>query len=200
MIGAKMMGFFGFCFVLCTLLCGFVEGTSGVSATSLSADINNAVVVIPVNSTEGFPTAAYPVSQRHIVIGEETIQYTALTAVPAASFTGCTRGDVHPRTLELSDANAHLSGDRVMNASASAINNLMAAMEASSTSVIGTITTLVSSGAFWSAMWQALMWDYSFFTGQLVILRILLLVSLSGGFLFGIVMYGMQLAQGLFGR
>lgn len=195
MLGMKAFAFFAFVFAVGTILCGIMEGTGGISVTGLSADVNDAAVIIDVNDTAGFPTAAYPESQRHIVIGKEVIGYTATTAT---SFTGCTRGDTHPRTLESTDAAAHEEDVRVMNASASAINNLMGELEASSTSVFGTLTTLVFSTAFWGALWQALMWDYSFFTGQLAIVRIVLVVTLSGGFLFGLVMAAVSLAQGLF--
>ena len=173
------------------MLCGFMEGTSGIASTVLTADINETVLTIPVESTEGFAASDY------ITIEGECISYTALTDV---SFTGCARGLENPRTGEQRDAAEHSEGALVMNTSTTALNSLLAIFQAKSSATFGTFIALVFSSAFWSSLWQMLMWDYSFFTGQLVILRIVLLVTLSGGFLFSIVMMMMSLAQGLFRR
>jgi len=195
MPGMKIFAFFAFMFVIGSIISGVSEGTAGVSATKLSADINDAVLIVPVDSTIGFPGATHPVSQRHIVVGREVIQYTDKTD---NSFTGCTRGDVHPRTLGTSSATSHSDDTMVFNASASAINNLLGVLQAGSSSIVGTITTLIFSSTFWKALWQMLMWDYAFLGGQLTLIRVLLIAVFSGGFLFGLVMAAIGLAQGLF--
>jgi len=201
MPGMKIFAFFALVFVLGSIIGGVSEGTAGISVTALSADVDAAVttVIIPVDSTEGFPNATHPVSQRHIVIGREVIQYTALS-LDGLTFTGCTRGDEHPRTGEPSNAAAHSEDDMVMVTTASAINNLMGVFQASSSSLVGTITNLVFSSTFWNALWQMLMWDYAYLGGMLTPLRILLMVVFSGGFLFGIVMGAISVVQGLFVR
>ncbi len=199
MPGMKVFAFFAFIFFIGTIIGGVSEGTSGLSITVLSGDVNAVVDIIPVDSTEGFPGATHPESQRHIVIGKEVIQYTAITEDPD-SFTGATRGVEHPRNSRDSDAAAHSKDDSVMNASASAINNVMGVLRAGSSSIIGTIWSLIWSDTFWLALWQMLMWDYAFLGGQLSILRILLIVVFTGGFLFGLVMASLGLARGLFVR
>jgi len=202
MPGMKIFSFFAFVFILGGgILGGISEDTAGISVTALSADVDAAIttVIIPVDSTEGFPDATHPVSQRHIVIGKEVIQYTALS-LDGLTFTGCVRGSVHPRTGEPSDAAAHSENDIVMDTSASAMNNLMGVFRASSSSLVGTITNLIFSSAFWNALWQMLMWDYAYLGGMLTPLRILLMVVFSGGFLFGIVMATVSTIQSLFVR
>ncbi len=197
MPGMKIFAFFAFVFVLGGgILGGISEDTAGINITELSADINDVAVIIPVNSTVGFPGATHPASQRRIIIGKEVIQYTATTEGPD-TFTGSTRGVIHPRTLEPSNAAAHSEGDSVMVPSSSAINNLMGVFRASSSSLIGTITSLVFSSTFWDALWQMLMWDYAYLGGMLTPLRILLMVVFSGGFLFGLVMAAIGLAQSI---
>jgi len=88
----------------------------------------------------------------------------------------------------------------VTNVATGAMNNFLAIFQAESEATFGTFVALVFSGAFWGAFWQMLMWDYSFFSGRLVILRIILMVTLSGGFLFAITMAFIGVAQGLFRR
>jgi len=193
----KAFSFFSFLFVCCTMLCGFMEGTSGISATVLSGSIDEVVTTIPVESTEGFAGSTYPVSQRYIVINGEAISYNSTNTT---AFLVCVRGLENPRTGKQRDAVAHGEGALVMNTSTSALNSLLAISQAKSSATFGTFIALVFSSAFWSSLWQMLMWDYSFFTGQLVILRIILLVTLSGGFIFSMVMATMSLAQGLFNR
>jgi len=193
----KAFAFFAFCFVCCTMLCGFMEGTAGINATTLSEDITADAITIPVESTEGFATASYPASQRYIVINSEAISYTATTD---DSFTGCVRGLENPRTEKQLDAAVHSANALVMNTSTTAMNSLLAIFTASSSATFGTFIALVFSSAFWTSLWQMLLWDYSFFTGQLIILRVVLMVVLSGGFLFSIVMAMLSLAQGLFRR
>jgi len=200
MPGMKIFSFFAFVFILGGgILGGISEDTAGISITALSADVNAVVDIIPIDSTEGFPDATHPVSQRHFIVGKEVIRYTTTTEGPD-TFTGCTRGVVHPRTLEPSDAAIHSENDMVMGTSASAINSLMGVFKTSSSSLVGTIINLVFSSTFWNALWQMLMWDYAYLGGMLTPLRILLMVVFSGGFLFGIVMATVSTIQSLFVR
>lgn len=195
MPGLKMFSFFATIFVLGSIIGGISEGVAGIGVTKLSANINDAVTTIQVDSTVGFPGATHPASQRHIVIGREVIHYTDKTDT---SFTGVTRGAIHPRDLTGSRATSHSSGDMVMNATASAINNLMGILQAGAASPIGTVWALATSDVFWRAFWQMLMWDYAFFEGQLAIVRILFMTVFSGGLLFGIAMLMVGLARGIF--
>jgi len=193
----KTFAFFAFIFVCATILCGFMEGTSGINATELSANIDEIVTTILVDSTEGFAGSTHPASQRYIIIGGEAISYTGLTET---SFTGCVRGLTNPQTGDQRDASTHGDGALVTNTSTSAMNSLIAIFQAKSSASFGTFIALIFSSAFWTALWQMMVWDYSFFTGQLSILRIVLVVTLSGGFLFSIVMSMIGLAQGMFRR
>ena len=179
------------------MLSGFMEGTQGIGATVLSSSISANVTTIPVESTVGFATALHPASQRYITVESEVISYTGLTDT---SFTGGVRGLQNPRTGKQRDATTHSEGTLVMNVSTSALNSLLAIFQAESSATFGTFIALVFSSALWVALWQMLMWDYSFFTGQLVILRIMLIVVFSGGFLFSLVMASISLAFGLFRR
>jgi len=172
-----------------------MEGTQGICVTKLSASVNATAITIPVDSTEGFPGATYPVSQRYIVIKNECVSYVSTNAT---AFIDCERGRDNPRTGKQRVASAHSGNTTVMNVSSSAMNNLLAIFQAESSATFGTFAALIFSTAFWGALWQMLMWDYSFFTGQLIIIRIILMVVLSGGFLFSMVMAAINVAQGLF--
>ena len=198
--GTKMFAFFAFCFVSITILCGAMEGVAGINAKPLTSAIDDVVVIIPVESTEGFAGATYPASQRYIIVDNEVISYTGLTVGPS-TFTGAVRGSNHPRTGRTTNAATHETGAMVMNVSTSAMNNMIGGvMYAESAATFGTFVALVASMPFWDAVGQALMWDYSFFTGQLIILRYILLITLTGGFFFAMTMAMLSLAQGLFRR
>lgn len=95
-----------------------MQGSGGIVATDLSAGITDAVLIIPVDSTEGFPPAAASVEQRVIWIGNERIAYTAITTGPD-TFTGATRG------FGDSDAAAHLINERVYTSQGSYVNRAM---------------------------------------------------------------------------
>ena len=103
---------------------GVMQGGGGVIATELTASINDSVTIIPVASTNGFPTGAS--DDRSIVIGSERITYLA-AGVTATEFGTVPNPVTRGATVEGigTEAAAHSDGSVVYTRQASRINQAM---------------------------------------------------------------------------
>jgi len=168
------------------MLSAIMDGANAMVATSLTAGINDVVVVLPVTSTTGFQPAGGVV-----MVGNEKVEYTGLTAV---TFTGCDRG------IEGTEAEAHTIGAMVYNEDLGIINYAM-----------GFNFVRVANNAGWTALFdipwkfvtitapKMLLWDFSFFIGEWVLFRYVLM-TLSIGFYIAFALQALQVAMGALRR
>ena len=182
----KLLVFFLFCFAGCTILCMVVEGGGGFAATKLSSAISPDDTTINVISTKDFLDVDY------IFIGDEKITYTGKGDT---SFTGCTRG------VDGTIATYHNSETKVYNEGSNILYNALGFNVSVSSDTLGTLMTLAKVVIrVVSNIPRVIAWDYSFLTGQLVIIKYFLLYPLSAGFIFALAMYFRQLIIIPFGR
>ena len=178
----KMVAAFAVCFVLLSMLSAVMDGSASMVATDLTAGIDDAVAILPVTTTNGFQDAG-----GIVMVGNEKIEYTGVTAV---TFTGCDRG------IEGTEAEAHATGVMVYNEDLGVINY-----------ALGFNFVRVANNAGWTALFdipwkfvtitapKLLLWDFSFFTGELVLVRYILM-TLSIGFYIAFALQALQVAMG----
>lgn len=155
--------FFLFTFVGCVLLSGIMEGGGGIASTPLTATIDNDDAVLTVTSTDGFLNTDY------ITIGNETILYTSKTDT---TFTGCDRGAKNTTATE------HDEGDMVYTTSASIANHTLNFNIAAMVDSMGFLAfPAVVLFFFTKTVPQFIMWNYSFLSGDLMILGLFFFVS-----------------------
>jgi len=144
--------------VLLTFFSSIMEGAGGMNVTELSSAISETVVIVPVDSTQGFLTSDV------IFIEDEEILYTNTNAT---QFLNCTRG------FNDTEAREHANNTNVYSPDAGLINrglgfNVMTTgATAGAFSVIG-----MTFSFFYQVASNLVMWDYSFFGGQLVYIRV----------------------------
>jgi len=153
------------------MLSAVMDGSAGAAAaTALRSNVGVSDTTIPVDSTTGFLS-----SGGVIIIGSEKISYTGVTAAPTATFTGATRG------YEGTDADSYAIDRAVYHEDAGIINHALG-FNALDTQVPGGAIDVVSIP--WNfvtiTLPKLLMWDYSFLTGDLVILRTVLMAASVG--------------------
>lgn len=152
----KLVTFFLVMLIFCSILGAIVQGGGGIVATALSADITDTDVIIPVDSTTDY------LSQDYVVIDEERILYTGLTAT---TFTGCTRG------YDGTDAEAHSEDAMVYTADASSVNNALGFNIAAVTDSMGWWGTITIPFRFlFQTLPRIARINMSFLTGSLAII------------------------------
>ena len=148
-------------FVFFTMLSGVMEDGGGMVTTQLNGAISSTDNILVVDTTAGFLAANV------VIIGDEEITYTGVTPV---SFTGCIRGTNN------TDAVTHTDNTYVYSPESGVLNrslgfNVIAIGEDAGALSVVNLT--------WNFLVKALpnivMWDYSFLTGQLIIIRYLLM-------------------------
>ena len=180
------MSAFAVCFVLLSMLSAVMDGSTAMVATDLTAGVDDAMIVLPVTTTTGFQSAGGV-----LMVGNEKISYTGVTAM---TFTGCARG------IEGTDAEAHATGALVYNEDLGVINY-----------ALGFNFVRVANNAGWTALFdipwkfvtvtapKLLLWDFSFFTGELVLVRYVLM-TLSIGFYIAFALQALTAAMGVLRR
>jgi len=181
----KLLVFFVFCFIGCTIISGFMDMGSGLAATTLTANALATDVVLTVGNTDDFfdsPGATVDT----IFIGNEEIGYTGKTPL---TFTGCVRG---------SGAKAHVTGSYVYAKNTNLLNAIVGFNVAQSTSTVGTFRAYWSvSTAMMKSIPKFIAWDYSFFHGDLVILQFFMF-AMSAGMIIALAAMALQAISGLF--
>ncbi|KKM21597.1 hypothetical protein LCGC14_1633800 [marine sediment metagenome] len=178
-----------FTFVIMQIISFNVEGYGGLAATSLTSTIALDAATVPVTTTSGFLTPDY------IVIGDEAICYTTLTA---SSFTNLTRG------CRDTEAQSHVAGARVYNETTSVMNEVVGFNIAETMSTSGAIRTITMvPRALLHAVPRLVMWDYSYLEGDLfgafplVYIKYLFLYPLSAGFLMAFIILTINVFMGI---
>lgn len=180
----KLLVSLAFLFVGFTILSSLMEGAGGMIATRLSGDVTATVATIPVTTTNGFVTA-----NDYVVIGNEKILYTGV--VPAA-FTGCTRG------YNNTEATAHLATTTVYSSEASVLNNALGFNIATTASTAGAFSLIMIPYKFLTqSVPKLIMFDYSFFSGQMVYAQIFFQV-VGVGFAITMAIWVINAVMGIF--
>lgn len=166
-----------------TMISSFCEGGGGIVSTDLTAGVSNAVTTIPVTSTTGFLTADV------VVIGDEKVAYTGTTPV---TFTGCTRG------YNDTEAVVHSAGDKVYSEEVSVLNAALGFNIASTASTAGIAAVVQIPWKFLTiSMPRLVMFDYSFFTGQLKYVQVVFQV-IGVGFAVTMAVWMINALMGIF--
>lgn len=168
-----------------TMLSSFMEGGGGLVSTYLSGDITATVTTIPVAHTGGFLAADTA------TIGNETFAYTGTTAV---SFTGVTRGS------NGTEATLHVTNQKVYGSELSPFNAAMGFNIASIAANAGAFSAVVIPYKFFTiSVPRMIMFDYSFFAGQMVYVQIFFqAIGLAFALIFAI--WLASIAWGIFGK
>ncbi len=175
-------------FIVLFLMLSFISmvmevGSGGLAATSLTATIDDDDVTLLVTTTDGFLASDF------VYIGDEAMTYLAVTPT---SFTGVTRG-VRGTTAE-----AHGSGSQVYSPETSAINSGLGFNIASTQASSGGFNAFqIAKQFFFVTVPRAVMWDYSFFTGELVYIRYIF-AGLTIGFMIVMALVFINTVFGLF--
>lgn len=157
----KLVAFYMVLFVICAFLSSIMEGSGGLATTKLNGTIDDNDVTVTVDDTNGFLTADY------VIIGDEEIAYTGKTAV---SFTGCTRG------YHDTDPVSHLDNANVYSPDSGVLNRALGFNVASTGATVGTFAVITLTFNFLAkALPNLIMWNFSFFDGNLVYFRYLLM-------------------------
>jgi len=152
---------------LLTFISSIMEGEGGLNATQLSAAINDSAVTIGVDSTQGFLTSDV------ILIADEEIRYTNTNAL---QFLNCTRG------FNDTEATEHAINTNVYSPDAGLLNRGLGFNVVTTGGTAGAFSIIgMTFNFFLKVAGNMVMWDYSFFTGQLVFFRIFFM-ALSIGF------------------
>jgi len=148
-------------FIIMTFFSSIMEGGGGLAATQLNGAIDDDDVIITVDNTQGFLVADY------IIIGDEEIAYTGVTAV---TFTGCTRGYYE------TEAKEHADNNNVYSPDSGVLNSALGFNLASTGATAGVFTVVTLTFGFLAkALPNLVMWNYSFLNGNLIYVRYLLM-------------------------
>ena len=186
MAGAKMLSFFAFCFIACTILSGIMEGQAALAVTKLTVDITEESTTITVVSTQDF------LSADDVYIENEKVRYTSKTA---------TQFNVTRRGLDGTTAVAHESGVKVKNETSNILNSLLGYNVATAAATYGTAAAVV--GIAWNLIGsipKMIAWNYSYLEGGLSIIKYVVLWPISAGFVFSLGMVFITAITGLFRR
>lgn len=181
-------------FYFCNILIGgIIEGGGGVHATTLTADITDAGLVVNVVNTDGFLRSDY------VYINDEAMRYVSKTDTTLTVATG---GRGYKDTL----ADAHSAGAKVYTPSASIINSMVGFNVAATDTTVGGINLPV---LFWNFAWKSapklLLWDFPQYkiSEWTQYLRIIFVI-LSAGLTFALVITSLSswggVAQSIFRR
>jgi len=175
---SKLITFFLFMFIGCTILSAIMEGGGGIVAAELHTAVDDADTTLVLDSTTQFETADY------VIIGSEKISYTGKTAT---DLTGCTRG------YQSTDAVAHAAGSMVYTPEANLVENALGFNIATTTDSMGAWAVVTIPYKFLTrTLPNVVSMNYSFLTGYLGIigwfiiaigasLVIVIAISLAGG-------------------
>jgi len=153
--------------VLLTFFSSIMEGAGGMNVTELSSAISATVVTIDVDSTQGFLTADV------IFIEDEEIVYTNTNAT---QFLNCIRA------FNDTEARGHANNTNVYSPDAGLINRGLGFNALTTGATTGALSVIGLTWSFFTKVaGNLVMWDYSFFTGQLVYFR-LFFMAVSMGF------------------
>ena len=186
----KNWAFVVLAWVMFTFASSIADGEVAFIATKLTAPTTPAAASVEVQSASGF------LASGGIWMGDE---YCTYTGKDATHFTGLTRGVTYG-TQTKTTAFAHISGTKVYSRTARRSNALLSFNIAQVAAEGGSISAI--TGLVWSfvvSIPSMLLWDYSFFVGELVMLRILLM-GLSVAFLWPLLMSLLQLGQTILRR
>lgn len=153
---SKLIAFFMFLFVGCTILSAIMEGGGGVVSTQLTSTIDSDDTTLSVTSTADFE------DDGNVMIGSEKIAYTSKTST---TFAGCTRGE------DETTARAHASGAMVYTEEASIVNNAMGFDVAATADSMGWWAVVTLPLKFMTTtLPNIIVMNYSFLTGELGII------------------------------
>lgn len=144
--------------ILLTFFSSIMEGGGGLNATQLSAPISATAVTIDVDATQGFLTSD------RIFIEDEEIAYTNTNAL---QFLNCARG------FNETVARTHANNTNVYSPDAGLINRGLGFNALTTGATSGQLAIIgLTFNFFAKVAGNLVMWDYSFFGGQLVYIRI----------------------------
>lgn len=177
-------------FVLLTIFDGVVAGSGGIVSTRLDGAIDEDDTTITVDSTSGFAAAS---ATSYIMIGDEKIRYTGLTAT---TFTGGVRG------YNNTSAKTHADNAMVYSPEAGALNAGVGFNIVTTQTTAGNQNLAVSVASFvWHTLPKIVTWDFGLLNfGPMVYFRILL-VMISIAFIVMLIYAGItNLLQGSINR
>lgn len=186
----KWATFFIFTFIICTIIASTIDGGGGISSTTTTVATAVTDTTLTVTTTRNFLAASAARPAYGMIGPKEVFSYTGTTA---NTFTGVTRGIADPQTSNQAAATAHATGTKVKTLAVGAMDAFMGYNITTSAATFGTLDAVTFGVQTLVNMPKFIMWDYSFLRGEWVMLRYVLF-SLSGGFVFGIVMAMLTLA------
>ena len=166
----------------------FLAG-GGFAGSPLSTGIlaTGAVNTIFVNDVTGF-LGADALHPAYLQIDDEIFVYTANPDTVLNKFTSVVRAQTDPQTLQPSVPAAHAIGALVATqGNVKAINTLIGYDITSTGATFGIFDAIKLLGAIFTTIPTMLTWDFPWFTGQLALIRYVLM-AFSGGFILSFVM------------
>lgn len=177
--------FFIIVFNFLSVLCGLAQGYGTPYTTQLTADIDSAVVVIPVSSTIGFALSDY------VWVDSERIAYAN---TDATDFLGCTRGaaDVNSQG---GAAASHSAGAQVYTEGMNALNAMLGFNYSSLQLSYGApVAFILATFAYIGSIPRYISWNIGFMQGSgWSLIKIIVLYPLSAAFVIAFMFFLYQI-------
>lgn len=168
---SKLVTFFLFLFLGCTILSAVMEGGGGVVATPLSVAVDDDDNTLQVAKTTDLR------SEDTVIVGNEKVYYTGKTAI---SLTGCIRG------YDNTTAAPHSSGTMVYTQEASIVNNALGFNIAATADSMGWWAVITIPFNFLTkTIPNVVTMNFSFLTGELGIIG-WFLITMGAGFVIAL--------------
>ena len=167
------------------------SGTPGFAGTVLTVAVDTDDTTVTVEDTSGFPDDADPLTVSGVLfLGSEVVTYKGITDGPD-TFTGVVRAQ------QDSTAEAHAVDTNIYVAELGVLNTALGFEIASTQAATGQFSAVQVTTGFWTnVLGRLILWDYPFFTGQLIYIRYLFSAITIGfvvvlGFLFLNTVFGL---------
>ena len=177
-------------FVIAQSCSATLEGFQGVVATRLDGAISETATTITVDDTQGFPSTGV------LIVDQEKMTYLSTTAT---TFVGVTRGEFG------TTGQAHPDNRIVFDTASGVVNEAVSFNIAQTITNSGPIQALITlPGFIGTVIAKLVVWDYSFFYGDLFGIEMAQFQIYGQVLSFGLILFMIALlsgfAQGIFGR
>lgn len=170
---AKITAVYMVIFLLFSYFSSINEGGGGIVATRLSSSLDETTTTIQVESTTGFLVPIAGWSLPTVIIRNEEISYTGLTAT---SFTGCERG------YRLTDTDSYSIGTAVYTPEVGVLNKAFGFDIVSTGEDYGEMSVVNMGWNFFTvALGYLVTFNFSLLTGDMIYFRYLMM-SVAVGF------------------
>lgn len=179
----KIVSAFVVAFFLLSIVSAIFDG-GGIGTTTLASLMSATSTNIVVTDTKGFLNSGI------LIIGDEKVTYSSITTTFPYRFNGLTRG------IEGTIAKSHIAGSRVFSEDTGVINAALGFNPAAIAVSSGWFATvLIPWNFFVITMPRLVAWNFSFFQGELIVIRYILMIISIGFYIVFAIELGQTIAS-----